>query len=274
MRIQKIFPILFILLSGAIGVSANDTLTIKLKLANVSPVLIFNQNHVPGNTEEYRWEVLIDSDNNLYTGNTAGYDVGFVLTNTKLPGSISYTGTIISGSEMHTVLYNGNSSVYGHELSVFFGDNDSCLHIKALKEYAEVACISAGNRMTARTCYYGASGNNADETGWCSIPGQINDAQADVMPDFADILSVSVENLYTKLNEHGGESDGAMFYPNPANEKIFKAKKSVCKVFDLNGQLLMIWENSEFDLNAFPAGIYFIRDEELGLTEKLILTKF
>jgi secreted PhoX family phosphatase len=60
-------------------------------------------------------------------------------------------------------------------------------------------------------------------------------------------------------------------YPNPSNGLVNLDKHANVAVYGADGKLLEVYENViQFNLSEYPAGLYFIRNEE-GATQRLLL---
>jgi len=260
-------------------IAVDDTLTVKLKLKSTSNVLTFNQPHVNPEELEYLWEIKIDSDNNQLTGDSLGFDVGLSMSNTKFGTSLSYTGTIISGSQQNTVIYTGSSATYGNELFVMFNDTDTSLMIKGLREWPELAGINAGDRMVARSYFNGKNQKEYDYTSTAVIPGKINDLVNDVNSDFIDIISVQVEDIALGVSQIIMSESKVEIFPNPSEGRINITEDNLpiqvknITIINSLGKEVKSGNEHEIDLSHLQPGVYFVKIKSEPLTHRIIINR-
>jgi len=257
-----IASVLFLTLS-AYCFSSNDSLKVIIKLKSITNVLTFNQPHVAPGALEYLWEVKIDSDNNTNTGDNDGYDVGLVLENIKFGTSPSYTGSIISGTDQHTWIYNGSSKIYGNQLFAYFNFPDSTISLIGFQSWPELINVNSGDRISARTYFNSVTGAQRDSTiatTICNNP--LVDAQGDIQSPFMDLASIKVELPITvNITEEKSDKNKLVIFPNPGTGMFYL--KNIAKkieVYDALGiKILSLQNGSTIDLQGFPKGIYLMK---------------
>lgn len=244
----------------------DDSLKIILKLKSVDDVLTFNQAHVSPNALEYNWEIKINSDGKLQTGDSEGYDVGLALMNYKFGSSLSYTGTIISGSDQHTWIYSGNTKTYGNQLIAEFNFADTSIILTGLRSWPELSEINNGNTFMAHTYYNSPSGIETDTLKATTISNAVTmDQTEDVTSSFMDLKSVNIIVPSTvNLSERRKDFNSLYIYPNPGTGKFFLSshfpEKTATTVFNSLGiQVFTPVHSGEIDLTDQPAGIYFVK---------------
>jgi hypothetical protein len=257
-----------ILLAGATALATkptqDDSLKVVLKLRNVNNVLTFNQPHVSPNTLEYLWEVKINSDNDINTGDAQGYDVGLALLNIKYGTSVSYTGTIISGSDQYTRIYSGGTISYGNPMTVYFDFADTSLIITAPKSYSELIPVGAGDPFCVHTFFNSPAGTETDNTipsTICQLP--LADVTGDVTSSFVDIKSVEFKTGITVGNHsHVIQKENILIYPNPCSARLFitnTGKEEVLtEIYDNTGNKILSTTLAEINTENYSKGLYHI----------------
>lgn len=258
--------------------SQNDTLKIILKLKSVHNVLTFNQNHVTPNTLEYMWEIKINSDNNTQTGDNQGYDVGLAMVNIKFGTSQSYTGTIISGSDQHTLIYQGNTSSYGNQLTAVFNYADTSIIITGLRSWPELAAIDNNDSFYCSSYFNCASGIESDFTAPAFISSGITDQLNDVNTSFIDIKSVTfVSETPVGINRSNYKNTQLKIFPNPSAGKFYidvNLQDLSLSVLNSHGIPVPFTQNiNEIDLTGQMPGVYFLKivSENSIINHKIIL---
>ncbi|MBA3663722.1 MAG: T9SS type A sorting domain-containing protein [Bacteroidetes bacterium] len=244
----------------------DDTLKVILKLRSITDVLTFNQPHVPPNSLEYSWEIKINSDDNNSTGDKDGYDVGLAMANFKFGTSPSYTGSIISGTDQHTWIYNNSGSSYGNPLSAVFNFSDSTIILSGLKSLPELAQIKYGNKFIVKTFFNSPGGIQSDSTTVGTLGNSPTpDPAADVASPFMDILSCRMELAeVVGLATQASILNKANVYPNPCSNKLYiqceSGSKVTIHIYDLSGTLVLTSvDQTEVNLALLPKGIYFVK---------------
>ncbi|MCW3077947.1 MAG: putative beta-agarase [Bacteroidetes bacterium] len=260
----------------------DDSLKIILKLKSVNDVLTFNQPHVGPNTLEYNWEIKINTDGKLQTGDSNGYDVGLALVNYKFGSSLSYTGTIISGTDQHTWIYSGGNVTYGNQLNAEFNFADTAIIITGLRSWPELSEINNGNIFMAHTLYNSPNGIETDTLSAAVIANAtVVDQTGDVSTSCVDLKSVNIIVTSTvNVSERKKDLNALYIYPNPGNGKFFLSScfpnNALTKVFNASGAEVCTGNVSgEIDLTNQPAGIYFVKitKDNFLFSAKIILTK-
>lgn len=241
----------------------NDSVKVILKLKSVNNVLTFNQPHVLPNTLEYKWEIKINTDNNSLTGDQQGYDVGIAMLNVKFGTSQSYTGSIISGSEQNTFIYQGNTVSYGNQLNAFFIEVDTSILICGLKAWPEFAQLDNNDTFTCATFINESSGCETDVTSAATIGTGITDQVNDVTYSFMDIKSVNFVSEFTVgLSESKISDKSFNFFPNPGNGLFHFNDKLSGKMTLVNASGIEVpfkITNNTIDLTESESGIYFLK---------------
>jgi len=163
-------------------------------LDKLPTTLTINQAHVSDYSLEYCWEVLIDSDNNLATGDQEGFDVSFAISHYVFPDSIEQTVDFLSQTQENTwILDPSGGGTWGHDLSVNLDFNTNSIEMVGSGTWEELQNVSSSNRFKVETYYEAPMGSVADATddGYNSI----SDPKGDVSHDFVDILEAQI-NVY------------------------------------------------------------------------------
>jgi hypothetical protein len=164
---------------------------------DIPDTLVFNQEHVPDNSLEYEWSVVIDSDNNETTGDSEGYDVAISLTNFKFPGSQPVERTITQGTQWNTWILSGSSGSYGHSLEepqIIYNEYSDTWSIVmyAQRSWNELANFNENFNSRFETAYYSNTGIVRDMTSVMQGNNTVTDPEGDVSYNFIDIVEGTV----------------------------------------------------------------------------------
>jgi hypothetical protein len=172
-----------------------DDVVVTLTLKNLPGELTFNQDHVPDNSLEYRWGVLVDTDNNITTGDGSGFDVEISLSHFKPPEGSQYTSNILGGTQKNTWILSGSGGTYGNRIefdkvSIVYNETDDSWSIVmiAQKSWDELANFDVNYRSFFKTYYYSPTGIVSDTTPEMQGNNTISDDEGDVSYSFIDII--------------------------------------------------------------------------------------
>lgn len=255
----------------------NDSITFKLKLRDINPVLTFNQPHVAANALEYAWEIKINSDNNVSTGDSRGFDVGIAIVNYKYGSSNTYTGSIISGTDQYTRIFSGNTISYGNQVNAYFVPADTAIVIAASASFPELQTINCGDQMFLYTYFNSPTGIETDSIPLTQLNNTtFNDALNDVASSFMDIKSLEAfVPLTTSLKKIVDHSE-LIVYPNPCNTRLFVQGANdtfEVKIVDATGKLMIQANSREINTENLPRGFYqlIIHTDKGTNTSKVII---
>lgn len=274
---KKIITTLF-LAATAIASAQNDSVKVFLKLKSINDVLTFNQPHVNANDLEYAWEVRINTDNNLSTGDSQGFDVGLALVNYKFGSSNSYTGTIISGTDQYTRIYNGSAVSYGNPVNALFNYSDTSIVISAPASLPELSSIHSGQSFHVFSYFNSPTGIQADSLSVSTICNFYStDIINDVPSSFIDIKAVKISSPgMVGLQTNVSNIEKLRVYPNPCTDKVtIEGKDILSELYDSQGNLTASTSGSEIETTNYPPGVYLLisHSNTQYTTTRLIINK-
>jgi len=131
---DKKFLIMLLYTSIIIAFGCNDDdeiilsneLQLKITLNNANVDITYNQSHVPINSLEYEWAIFFDTDDDVTTGNSNGFDVRVSMSYFKFD-SIPVTGSLLSKTQMNTWILSKQGGSFGNPISTQLDNQNNVL---------------------------------------------------------------------------------------------------------------------------------------------------
>ncbi len=171
-----------------------NSVFIKISLANIPPLLTFNQSHVTTRGVEYWWSISFNTDNIDSTG-LDGFDIEIALVHSK-DDSNSVQSSIIEGTKHQVIewidtLGRTVGKVRHNDIPAWIDSNDpNTLIIAASESFSEVSRINENVPFYIYTYYRTPDPpSGTDRTSTSTGQQLISDPIGDTDYDFIDIVS-------------------------------------------------------------------------------------
>ena len=169
----------------------SNELQLKITLNNANVDITYNQSHVPINSLEYEWAIFFDTDDDVTTGNSDGYDVRVSMSYFKFD-SIPVTGSLLSKTQINTWILSKQGGSFGNLISTQLDSQNNVLIFNISRNWNELKQLSTGDRFYALTRYFSPTGQALDITTVETVPNLLTDGKDDVPYEFIDLISIEI----------------------------------------------------------------------------------